>query len=118
MDFATEQTGQLTADRQSESRAAILTAGTCVGLLECFEDDALFFRWNADAGVLDLESNDGWCCTKNGMVVAPTALGQEHGQPHAALFGEFKCVGKQILEDLLQSFRICDQAAAQSRICR
>src|SRR5580693_1118386 len=85
LDFAAEQTGQLTADSKSESGAAILTASPRVRLLKCFEDDSLLLGGDPDASVLDLESDDGWCTSKNGMVFTPTPLRQEQGQSHAAL---------------------------------
>ena len=50
-DFAAQQRRQFPADRQAQARAAILAARAGVGLLEGFEDQLLFFRRDADAGV-------------------------------------------------------------------
>ena len=47
--------GQLAADRQSETGAAILAAGAGIGLLEGLEDDLLLLGRDADAGVGHLE---------------------------------------------------------------
>ena len=58
LDLSAQQAGQFPADRQTESRAAILSAGACVGLLERFKNDALLFRRNPDAGVGHLKRND------------------------------------------------------------
>ena len=59
LDFAAEQAGQFAADGQAQAGAAVLAAGAGVGLLEGLEDDALLFRRDADAGVGDLEGDDG-----------------------------------------------------------
>src|SRR6266545_3486795 len=41
--FAAQQPRDLSTDREAEPRAAIFAAGRPVGLLECLEDDSLFF---------------------------------------------------------------------------
>src|ERR1700730_6865346 len=116
LDLAAEQTGEFAADGQSESRAAVLTAGPRVSLLKGLKNDPLFFRWNSDAGILDPERDHGWRCAKDCMIFAPAALRQGYRQAHTSLLGEFESVGEQILKYLLQSFRIGDQAATESRI--
>ena len=50
------------------------------------------------------------------VIVAPAILGDGNRQTHASLFGEFECVGQQVLENLLQALRVGDQAARQARI--
>jgi len=59
MNFTAEQIGEFAADGETETGAAVFSAGRGVRLLERFEDELLFFRGNADAGVGDLESDDG-----------------------------------------------------------
>ncbi len=50
------------------------------------------------------------------MVVAPAAYSRGDTQAHAALLGEFEGVGEQILEHLLHTLRVGDEAAAEVRI--
>src|SRR6185369_15362736 len=57
-DLAAEQTRDLAADREAETRAAVLAARRAVGLLERLEDEALLVARNADARVLDEEADD------------------------------------------------------------
>ncbi len=57
-EFAAQHAGDLAADRQAQPRAAVLSAGGAVRLLERLEDDPLLVLWDADAGVLDLERQD------------------------------------------------------------
>ncbi len=47
------------------------------------------------------------------MVRGPTARGFKDRQSHLTLFGEFKRVRKEILEHLLQTLGVCDQALVQ-----
>jgi hypothetical protein len=47
------------------------------------------------------------------MVRAPSAAGTDTEEPHAALLGEFEGVGQQVLEHLLQTLGVGDQAAAR-----
>src|SRR5215469_5015509 len=58
LNFAAEQVRELAADGEAEARAAVFAAGAGVGLLECFEDDLLFFRWDADTGIRYFERHD------------------------------------------------------------
>ncbi len=44
LDLAAQQVGQFAADGESQSGSAVLAAGAGIGLLECLEDDPLFFR--------------------------------------------------------------------------
>ncbi len=50
-DFAAQQARDFAADGQAQPGAAIFAAGAAVGLLEGLEDDLLFLRRDADAGV-------------------------------------------------------------------
>ena len=50
-DFAAQQRGQFAADGQTEAGAAVSPRGARVRLLERFEDQALFFRRDADSGI-------------------------------------------------------------------
>ena len=73
LDFAAEQVGQFAADGQAETGAAVLAAGARIGLLEGLEDDALFFRRDADAGIGDLEGDHRTGAGEDGMIGAPAA---------------------------------------------
>ena len=72
LNFPSEKTGQFTADRQSQPRAAIFAAGAGIGLLECLKDDALFLRRNADAGVGHLERDHRCRAAENRVTLAPS----------------------------------------------
>jgi hypothetical protein len=56
--FTAEQSRNFATDREAKTRAAVFSAGSAVGLLKCFEDDSLFFRRDADAGIVDRERYD------------------------------------------------------------
>ena len=116
LDLAAEQIGKLAADRQAEAGAAILAAGAGVGLLERLEDDLLLLGGNADAGIGDLEGDDGGGLAQDRMIGGPAACGPGDAQPHAAVLGELEGVGEQVLEHLLQALGVGDDAAAELRI--
>ncbi len=71
LDLSAEQRRQLAADGQAQPGAAVLAAGAGIGLLECLEDDALFFGRNADAGVRDLEGDHVGRTLENRVIGAP-----------------------------------------------
>ncbi len=50
------------------------------------------------------------------MVFAPPAGGNRDRELHASVLGELECVGQQVLEHLLQTFGVGDQAAREMRI--
>ena len=79
-DLAAEQTGEFAADGESQARAAILPAGGSVGLLERFEDDALLFRRNADAGIGYRERDHALGAVEDRMTRAPTFRGRSIAQ--------------------------------------
>ncbi len=116
LNFAAQQAGQFAADGQSQSGSAVLAAGAGVCLLEGLEDDALFLRRNADAGIGDFEGDDRRGAAENRMIFAPSFRSQRYGQMHAALFGELECIRQQVLQHLLQTLRVGDQAARKVRI--
>ena len=74
MDFAAEKVRQLAADREAQTGAAVFAAGAGVGLHERFENDLLFFRGNADAGIGDLERHHRRGLLEHRMLRAPAAL--------------------------------------------
>src|SRR5207253_9979285 len=84
MDFATEKIRQLAADRKAEARAAIFPAGAGIGLLESFENNLLFFRRDANAGVRHFERDDGRSLTEQLMLRTPAAQRGRDVQTHAA----------------------------------
>ncbi len=55
LDLAAKQHGQLAADREPETGAAVFARGAGVGLLKRLEDQPLLLRRDADASVLDRE---------------------------------------------------------------
>ena len=80
LNFTAKQAGQFAADGESETRASVFAAGARVGLLEGLEDNSLFFRRDADAGVRNFESNDGSRAGKDRVGSAPTLIGHGHGE--------------------------------------
>ena len=70
-DFAAQQPRDFAADRQAQSRAAVFAAGAAVRLLERLEDDLLFLRRNADAGIADRKRDDRTRVIERFVVRAP-----------------------------------------------
>ena len=113
LDLAAEQVRELAADGEAEAGAAVFAAGAGVGLLERLEDDLLLLRRDADAGVRDLEGDDGGRVAQHRMVGAPAAGRRRDREPHAALVGELEGVRQQVLQHLLQALRVGDDAAIE-----
>src|SRR6202030_3993193 len=113
LNFTSEQACKFAANRQPQTRPAIFAAGTGVGLLERLKDNTLFFGWNSDAGVRNLECNNRRCLPENRVTLAPTIFGGKHRETHATLVGELECVGQQVLQHLLQTLGVSDEAARQ-----
>ena len=84
-----------------------------IGLLERLEDDLLLLRRNADAGIGDLERDDGRRLTEDRVIRAPAADRRRDVQPHAALLGELERVRQQVLEHLLQRLESVVDAAPE-----
>src|ERR1700759_4460570 len=47
------------------------------------------------------------------MILAPAAGRKRDREPHATLLGELECVGKKILQHLLQALGVCNQTAGE-----
>ncbi len=116
MDFAAEQAGKFAADGKSQTGSAVFTAGTRVCLLESLEDNALFFEGDADSGIRNLECDDRGCPAKDRVLIAPATGCFRNTHAHSTVFGELEGVRQQILEHLLQTLRVCHQAAAEMGI--
>src|SRR6185312_16127439 len=101
------------ADRQAQTRAAIFAARRTVRLLERLEDDLLFVRRNADAGVRDRNRNDRARLVERLAIRAPAFGDLRDAQRHAALFGELERVRQQVADDLLQPLRVREHVARQ-----
>ena len=106
LDFATEQRGQLTADRQAEAGAAVFAARPGIGLLERLEDQPLFLGCDADAGVDHLDREGLRHRPQDRMAGRPPCLDHGHAHRHLASRRELERVRQQVLENLLQPFRI------------
>ena len=91
--FAAQQAGQLTADRQPQASAAVLAARAAVGLLERLEDDLLLVRRDTDAGIRHGDRHHRGSAVQVVVVVAPTILGGFHGQGDLAVMRELERVG-------------------------
>ena len=51
LDFSAKQHREFAADGESKSGAAVLAGGSCIRLLESFEDQTLLLWRDANAGV-------------------------------------------------------------------
>src|SRR5690348_11680838 len=116
LNFATEEAGKFAADGKAETCAAVLARSACIGLLEGFEDDALLLLRNADAGIGDFERDHGADGAENRMIWRPTACNTLDGKAHLALLSEFESVRQEILKHLLQTLRVRDESARQTRV--
>src|SRR5579862_3277942 len=90
--LAAQQACELAADCESQTRAAVFATGSCVGLLEGFENNPLLFGGNPNTGIGNLKCNYRWRCRQNRMVLAPTACDRRHRQAYAPLLGELERV--------------------------
>src|SRR5207244_2707244 len=104
---------QLAADGQTETRPAILAGRGAIRLLEGLEDDLLFLRLDADAGVDDAERDHAGGAVERVIVGRPPVARRVDLERYAARVRELERVGEQVLEDLLQAFRVRLQAARQ-----
>ena len=112
-DLAAKERRELAADGEAKTGSAVLTAGAGVRLLERFEDQALLFRSDANAGVRDLDRHRGGGEAKNRMVGRPPAGHLLHAHLDLTLRGELERVREQVLENLLQTFRVAGERARQ-----
>src|ERR1051325_1720140 len=104
--FAAEQAGDFTADGEAEAGAAVFAAGAAVGLLEGLEDDLLFLRGDADAGVADRESDDRAGMVEGLIVRIPAFRNRREAEGDLAAFGEFEGVREQVADDLLEALGV------------
>src|SRR5262249_34233936 len=102
-DFAAQQMCDLAADGKAQPRAAVLAAGSSIRLLEGFEDDALLLCRNTDAGVFDRERDDAARGRKRWVVRLPAGGNRFDAKRDSAALGELECVGKQVLQHLLET---------------
>ena len=68
LDFASEQSRQLAADGEAQTRSAVFAARAGVGLLERFENQPLFFRRDADARIGDFDRDGALHKPQNRMI--------------------------------------------------
>src|SRR4029077_18498546 len=91
-------------------------AGARVSLLESFEDDALLFWRDANAGVGDFKGDYRGGAIEDRVAAGPTDGSDADGEADTAMFGEFEGVGEQVFQDLLETLGVGDQAAHQGRV--
>ena len=75
--FAAQQHGQLSADRQTEAGSAESSARAGIGLLERLEDDLLLLDRNADAGIAHFKRHHRRHRAQHRMIQVPAG----HGPP-------------------------------------
>src|SRR6185436_10284003 len=93
------------ADRESEPRTAVATRRRRIDLTERFEKPVLAIGWNAEAGVLDLESD-----LVRGVLFA-TRAPSANGEHDLALIRELDRVVEQIDQDLAHARHIALERA-------
>ena len=105
----------LAADREAETRAAVLAARRAVGLLERLEDQLQLVLRDADAGVARPRTRSRPRRSSSVLAREPRALCAPcDRQRHAALLGELERVREQVLEHLLQALLVgVDRRAAR-----
>ena len=114
--LAAQQAGQLAANGQAQTGAAVLAAGAAVGLLKGLEDDLLLLRLNADARVGHRKRRHGLRPVEVFIVRAPALQGRFDIKRHLAVVREFERIGQQVLEDLLQALGIGEEELGQVRV--
>ncbi len=119
LDLAAEEAGQLAADGEPESGAAVLAAGAAVGLLEGLEDDLLLVGGDADARVGHREGDDEFLGAQVLALVAqcpgrPAA----DGEGHPPVARELEGVGQEILQNLLEPLDVGLDGAGQIAVAR
>src|SRR6516225_1569745 len=113
VNFTTKQVRQLAADGKSKPRAAIFTAGAGVGLLKCLKDQLLLLQGNPDPGIGNLEGDHGRRVVENGMFRAPAADCGCDAQTDTAFGRELEGVGQKILQYLLETLGVRDDASGK-----
>src|SRR5216684_4108399 len=116
MDLAAEQAGEPPADRQAEAGSAVFAARAGVGLLERLENNSLLLRRDADPGVGDLERHNARGLIESRVASRPPGGDGRRAQADAAFRREFEGVGEQVLQDLLQPFRVDEEASTEALI--
>ena len=101
--LTTKQTGNLAADREPQTGAAVFAAGGSVRLLEGFEDDSLLLSGNADARIADREGNHFTGPVQRFEMIGFIRRRRSDRENDLALFGKLKRIRKQVHEYLLQS---------------
>src|SRR5262249_6258751 len=105
-DFAPQEAGQLAADSQTQTGAAVATARAGVGLLKRFENDLLLVGRNADAGVGHFEGDGERSVVEGSAIGAPAPFGHADAQRHAPLRRELEGIGQQVLEHLQEPLEV------------
>ena len=106
MDLSSEESRDLAADGEAESRPPVLAARAAVGLLEGLEDDELLVAGNPDARVVHREREHGVGPPEAVAEPARAALGLADGQGDPSLPGELERVRQQVLDHLLQALGV------------
>ena len=116
LNFAAEEARQLAADRKPQSGPAVFAAGARVGLLKRFENDLLFLGGNSDAGVGDLEGDDGLRLAEYRVCRGPPNGRSRDLELNATAVGEFEGVRQEVFQHLLQPFGVGYQTASEGRV--
>src|SRR5262249_23752506 len=115
-DLASQQSGDLAADGQSQAGAAVFAARAAVSLLESLENDGLFFLGNAHARIVHRKREYGRRRIQAIIIGTPSAVRSGYAQVNASLMRELEGIGKQVFDDLLQARAIGRQRAREGGI--
>ena len=111
--LAAEQRRELAADRQSEAGAAVLPAGSGVGLLERLEDQPLLLRSDANASVGDLDGDRRWRKPQHRVIRRPSSRHLLDAHLDLSMSRELERVREQVLQDLLETLRVAGEGGRQ-----
>src|SRR5688572_27555433 len=114
-DFSAQQYGELAADREAQTRAAIAPARAGVRLMERFKNYLLLIGRNPDTGILNFAGDDSCRVVQCRMIDAPAAADQIHPEGNPTLGGKFDRVGEQVFQHLLEPFHVRAHASRQVR---
>ena len=104
VDRASEEPRDLATDGEAETRAAVLSTGRPVRLLEGLEDELLLLRRDADARVADGERDHARALLLRRLL---------HRHRDAALGGELERVRQEVLQDLLETADVREERMRQ-----
>src|SRR4029453_7900336 len=96
------------AERQTESRTAIIATRGIVSLLKGLENAPLLFGSDPDVGVGHFECQDRGREIEVLTIGVPPARHHLNLQAHPPMLSELQCASEQVLDDLLEPLGVGD----------